>query len=217
MHISSLVLNGFKSFGRKTTIELGEGITAVVGPNGCGKTNIVDALRWVLGEQKQSVLRSTRMEEIIFNGSKNLKPSSVCEATLTIHNDKSKLPVEYTDIEITRRLYRDGESEYLINRTPCRRKDILDLFMDTGMGSDAYSVIELKMIEAILIQCFNYALSGRGWAINFVADRTDGRVPDRYEIDAFAGVDWNKLNQLTVKDLRILAKKRAGEKKDKSK
>ncbi|MFC1481490.1 chromosome segregation protein SMC [Candidatus Neomarinimicrobiota bacterium] len=150
MYISSLVLNGFKSFGRKTTVQLGEGITAVVGPNGCGKTNIVDALRWVLGEQKQSVLRSIRMEEIIFNGSKNLKASSMCEATLTIHNDKSKLPVEYTDIEITRRLYRDGESEYLINRTPCRRKDILDLFMDTGMGSDAYSVIELKMIEAIL-------------------------------------------------------------------
>lgn len=150
MHISSLVLHGFKSFGKKTSMSFGRGITGVVGPNGCGKTNIVDALRWVLGEQKMSVLRSTRMEEIIFNGSKNRKPSSLCEVVLTIHNDKSKLPAEYTDIEISRRLYRDGESEYLINRNPCRRKDLLDLFVDTGMGSDAYSVIELKMIEAIL-------------------------------------------------------------------
>ncbi|MCK4579437.1 MAG: AAA family ATPase, partial [Candidatus Marinimicrobia bacterium] len=152
MYISSINLNGFKSFGKKTVLTFGEGITAVVGPNGCGKTNIVDAIRWVLGEQKQSVLRSTRMEEIIFNGSKSRKPSGMSEVALTIHNDKAKLPVEYTDIEITRRLYRDGESEYLINRNPVRRKDIIDLFIDTGMGSDAYSVIELKMIEDILAE-----------------------------------------------------------------
>jgi len=150
LHISSLVLHGFKSFGKKSTIKFGRGITGVVGPNGCGKTNIVDALRWVLGEQKQSVIRAGRMEEIIFNGSRNHKASSLCEVTVTIHNDKEKLPTEYTDVEITRRLYRDGESEYLINRQPCRLKDITDLFIDTGMGSDAYSVIELKMVEDIL-------------------------------------------------------------------
>ena len=150
MHISSLVLHGFKSFGKKSTIKFGRGITGVVGPNGCGKTNIVDALRWVLGEQKQSVIRAGRMEEIIFNGSRNHKASSLCEVSVTIHNDKEKLPTEYTDVEITRRLYRDGESEYLINRQPCRLKDITDLFIDTGMGSDAYSVIELKMVEDIL-------------------------------------------------------------------
>ncbi|UCD38529.1 MAG: AAA family ATPase, partial [Fidelibacterota bacterium] len=150
MHISSLVLHGFKSFGKRTSLTFGEGITGVVGPNGCGKTNIVDALRWVLGEQKQSVLRSTRMEEVIFHGSRNHKPSSLSEVTLTINNNRSALPLEYTDIEISRRLFRDGESEFLINRNPCRLKDILDLFMDTGMASDAYSVIELKMIEAIL-------------------------------------------------------------------
>ncbi|UCH10917.1 MAG: AAA family ATPase, partial [Fidelibacterota bacterium] len=150
MYISNLVLHGFKSFGQRTTLTFGEGITAVVGPNGCGKTNIVDALRWVLGEQKQSVLRSSRMEEVIFHGSRSHKPSSLSEVTLTIHNNRSTLPLEYTDIEIGRRLYRDGESEFLINRNPCRLKDILDLFMDTGMASDAYSVIELKMIEAIL-------------------------------------------------------------------
>ncbi|MFB0515621.1 MAG: chromosome segregation protein SMC [Candidatus Neomarinimicrobiota bacterium] len=150
MYISSLVLHGFKSFGQRTTLTFGEGITAVVGPNGCGKTNIVDGLRWVLGEQKQSVLRSSRMEEVIFHGSRNHKPSSISEVTLAIHNSKAKLPLEYTDIEVSRRLYRDGESEYLINRNPCRLKDIMELFMDTGMGSDAYSVIELNMIEAIL-------------------------------------------------------------------
>ena len=150
MHISSLAIHGFKSFGKKVTLKFGRGVTAVVGPNGCGKTNIVDALRWVIGEQRQSVMRAGRMEEIIFNGSRHHKPSSVCEVSLTIHNDKAKLPSEYTDVEITRRLYRDGESEYLINREPCRLKDITDLFMDTGMGSDAYSVIELKMVEGIL-------------------------------------------------------------------
>ncbi|MBC8214752.1 MAG: chromosome segregation protein SMC [Candidatus Marinimicrobia bacterium] len=150
MYISKLHLQGFKSFLNKTDLNFGDGITAVVGPNGCGKTNIVDAIRWILGEQKTTVLRSTKMEDVIFNGTKNRKPISFCEATLTIHNDKGRLPVEYTDVEITRRLYRSGESEYLLNKVPCRLKDITELFVDTGMGADAYSVIELKMIETIL-------------------------------------------------------------------
>jgi len=143
-------MHGFKSFAKKDVVHFGEGITAIVGPNGCGKTNIVDAIRWVLGEQKYSILRSGKMEDIIFNGAKNVKPLSVCEVSLTVHNNKGKLPLEYNDIEIGRRLYRSGESEYFMNRTPCRLKDIHDLFIDTGMGSDAYSVIELKMIEQIL-------------------------------------------------------------------
>jgi chromosome segregation protein len=150
MYISELTMHGFKSFAKKDVLHFGEGITAIVGPNGCGKTNIVDAIRWVLGEQKYSVLRSGKMEDVIFNGAKNTKPLSVCEVTLTVHNNKGKLPIEYNDIEIGRRLYRNGESEYFMNRAPCRLKDIQDLFVDTGMGSDAYSVIELKMIEQIL-------------------------------------------------------------------
>ena len=150
MYISELTMHGFKSFAKKDVLHFGEGITAIVGPNGCGKTNIVDAIRWVLGEQKYSVLRSGKMEDVIFNGAKNTKPLSVCEVSLTVHNNKGKLPIEYNDIEIGRRLYRNGESEYFMNRANCRLKDIQDLFVDTGMGSDAYSVIELKMIEQIL-------------------------------------------------------------------
>ena len=150
MYISEINLHGFKSFAKKEKIKFGEGVTVIVGPNGCGKTNIVDAIRWVLGEQKYSVLRSGKMGDVIFNGAEGLKPLSVCEAYLTVHNNRGKLPIEYTDIEIGRRVYRDGESEYFINKTPCRLKDIHDLFVDTGMGSDAYSVIELKMIEQIL-------------------------------------------------------------------
>ncbi len=150
MYISQLIINGFKTFNNKTSLEFGDGITAVVGPNGCGKTNIVDAIRWVLGEQKYSTLRSTNMEGVIFNGAKGIKPLSVCEVYLTVKNDKGKLPIEYTDVEIGRRVYRDGESDYFINRTSCRLKDINNLFVDTGMGADSYSVIELKMIEQIL-------------------------------------------------------------------
>ena len=150
MYISELKIHGFKSFAKKEVLKLSEGVTTVVGPNGCGKTNIVDAIRWVLGEQKSTVLRGGKMEDVIFNGAENIKPLSVCDVTLTVHNNKGKLPIEYSDIEIGRRVYRNGESEYSINKTPCRLKDINDLFVDTGMGSDAYSVIELKMIEQIL-------------------------------------------------------------------
>ena len=152
MYISKLKIQGFKSFLNKTELNFGEGITTVVGPNGCGKTNIVDAIRWILGEQKTSVLRSNKMEDVIFNGTKNFKPVGMCEASLTIHNNVGMLPTEYTDVEITRRLFRSGESEYLLNKTPCRLKDIQELFIDTGMSSNAYSVIELKMIDSILSQ-----------------------------------------------------------------
>jgi len=126
------------------------GLTAIVGPNGCGKTNVVDAIRWSLGEQKPSRLRSDKMEDVIFNGTKNRKPLGMAEVSLTIENTKNILPSEYKEVTITRRVYRSGESEYYLNKTLCRLKDIKDLFMDTGMGSDAYSVIELKMIETIL-------------------------------------------------------------------
>ena len=150
MHISKLEIFGFKSFAKKETVVFDSGITGIVGPNGCGKTNIVDAIRWVLGEQKTKRLRSSKMEDVIFNGASNVKPLGLCEVFLTIENNKGLLPVEYSEVEIGRRLYRSGESEYFINRNNCRLKDISNLFIDTGLTSDAYSVIELNMIEQIL-------------------------------------------------------------------
>jgi chromosome segregation protein len=150
MYLSKIEILGFKSFANKTTLLLNDGITAIVGPNGCGKTNIVDALRWSLGEQRYSTLRSDKMEDVIFNGTKHRKPIGMAEVSLTIQNNKGVLPLEYNEVTITRRVFRSGESDYLLNRTSCRLKDIISLFMDTGMGSNAYSVIELKMIETIL-------------------------------------------------------------------
>ncbi len=150
MYISDLELHGFKSFAYKTHVKFDKGITAIVGPNGCGKSNIVDALRWVLGEQRPSLLRSSAMSNVIFNGTAGKKALGLAEVSLTFVNNRGVLPTEYSDITISRRLYRSGESEYLINKTPCRLKDIMELFMDTGMSSDAYSVIELKMVEEIL-------------------------------------------------------------------
>lgn len=150
MYLSELELQGFKSFAQKTRVKFDSGFTAIVGPNGCGKSNIVDALRWALGEQKASLLRSANMTNVIFNGTANKKALGMAEVSLTIINNRGILPTEFSDVTITRRLYKSGESEYLMNKAPCRLKDIIDLFMDTGMGSGAYSVIELKMVEEIL-------------------------------------------------------------------
>lgn len=150
MYLSKLEILGFKSFAQKTSVNFNEGITSIVGPNGCGKTNIVDAIRWCLGEQKSSALRSDKMENVIFNGTATRKPMGMSEVSLTIQNTKGILPTEYTDITITRRIFRSGESEYLLNKNICRLKDITNLFMDTGIGANAYSVIELKMVETIL-------------------------------------------------------------------
>ena len=150
MYLSKLEILGFKSFAQKTVINFNDGITSIVGPNGCGKTNIVDAIRWCLGEQKSGTLRSDKMENVIFNGTNSKKPMGMAEVSLVIHNTKGILPTEYTDVTITRRIFRSGESEYLLNKNLCRLKDITNLFMDTGIGTNAYSVIELKMVETIL-------------------------------------------------------------------
>lgn len=150
MYLSKVEIFGFKSFANKVEIKFNSGLTAIVGPNGCGKTNVVDAIRWALGEQRTSMLRSDKMENVIFNGTIHRKPLGMAEVSLTIQNNKGILPIEFTEVTITRRLFRSGESEYLINKTPCRLKDIQNLFMDTGMSSNAYSVIELRMIEDIL-------------------------------------------------------------------
>jgi chromosome segregation protein len=150
LYISELDIFGFKSFANRTRLKFSQGLTCIVGPNGCGKTNVVDALRWVMGEQKGSVLRSDRMTDVIFGGSKYKKALNYAEVSLNIHNNRQVLSLAYENVIISRRLYRDGTSEYLLNQTPVRLKDIHDLFLDTGMSSNAYSVIELKMVEDIL-------------------------------------------------------------------
>ncbi|MBZ0200531.1 MAG: AAA family ATPase, partial [Ignavibacteriaceae bacterium] len=150
MHLSKLEILGFKSFAQRTQVSFNQGVTSIVGPNGCGKTNIVDAIRWALGEQKSGALRSDKMENVIFNGTSSRKPMGMAEVSLTIENSKGILPTEYSEVTISRRIFRSGESEYLLNKNICRLKDITNLFMDTGMGTNAYSVIELKMVETIL-------------------------------------------------------------------
>ncbi|MGZ3929492.1 MAG: chromosome segregation protein SMC, partial [Mucilaginibacter sp.] len=150
MQLSKLEIKGFKSFGDKVTINFNEGVTAIVGPNGCGKSNVVDAIRWVLGEQSTRMLRSEKMENIIFNGSKSRKAANLAEVSLTFDNTKNILPTEYSQVTVTRKLYRAGDSEYRLNDVQCRLKDITDLFLDTGIGADSYSIIELKMIDEII-------------------------------------------------------------------
>src|ERR1700743_3268573 len=150
MELTKLEIKGFKSFGDKITINFNEGVTAIVGPNGCGKSNVVDSIRWVLGEQSTRMLRSEKMDNVIFNGSKIRKPANLAEVSLTFDNTKNILPTEYSQVTLTRKLYRSGESEYRLNDVQCRLKDITDLFLDTGIGADSYSIIELRMIEEII-------------------------------------------------------------------
>lgn len=153
MKIKRLDIVGFKSFVDKTSFEFSEGIIGVVGPNGCGKSNIVDAIRWSMGEQSAKQLRGKAMEDVIFGGSESRKPLGMAEVSLAFSNDEGLAPAayrEYSEIVVTRRLYRNGDSEYLINKTPCRLLDITELFMDTGVGAKAYSIIEQGKIGMVL-------------------------------------------------------------------
>ncbi|UXP31287.1 chromosome segregation protein SMC [Reichenbachiella agarivorans] len=150
MQLTKLEIKGFKSFGDRVVINFDEGITGIVGPNGCGKSNVVDSIRWVLGEQKVKSLRSEKMENIIFNGTKNRKATQMAEVSLSFKNTKNLLPTEYSNVTITRRYYRSGESEYQLNGVTCRLKDITSLFLDTGIASNSYAIIELGMVDNIL-------------------------------------------------------------------
>jgi chromosome segregation protein len=150
MILRKLSIFGFKSFAEKTELDFGTGMTAVIGPNGCGKSNVVDAIRWVLGEQKVTLLRSAAMQDVIFSGTQKRQPLNMAEVVLTIENNKWILPVEYSEVAISRRIFRNGESEYRLNKVPCRLRDIHNLFLDTGVGSSAYTTIERGMIDSIL-------------------------------------------------------------------
>ncbi|MDP7561001.1 MAG: AAA family ATPase, partial [Planctomycetota bacterium] len=153
MRLKSLEMHGFKSFTDRTLLNFTPDISAIVGPNGCGKSNVVDALRWVMGEQSVRHLRGQHMEDVIFNGSESVPPTGMAEVSLTFENSDGRGPVEYngfTEIVVTRRLFRSGDSEYSINKTFCRLKDIIDLFLGTGVGSKAYSIVEQGRVDEMV-------------------------------------------------------------------
>ena len=150
MYLKRLEMQGFKSFVDKTVLDFNKGITAVVGPNGSGKSNISDAVKWVLGEQSPKTLRGSRMEDVIFSGTENRKPVGMAEVSLVMDNEDRFLNIDFSEVKITRRLYRSGDSEYLINNAQCRMKDIHLLFADTGIGKDGYSLIGQGRVDEIL-------------------------------------------------------------------
>jgi chromosome segregation protein len=150
LRLKSLEIKGFKSFADKTVVNFDEGITGIIGPNGCGKSNIIDSIRWVIGEQKISALRSENLEALVFNGSRTRSASGLAEVSLTFENTKNLLPTEFSTVTVTRKFYKNGESEYRLNDVSCRMKDIHNLFMDTGVSTDSYAIIELGMVDDII-------------------------------------------------------------------
>ena len=153
MRISKLAIRGFKSFPDKTMIEFPPGLSAVVGPNGCGKSNIVDAIRWVMGEQSARQLRGRKMEDVIFCGASGQQPLGMAEVSLFLDNDNGSAPSsiqQFTEVMLTRRLYRTGESEYLINNAPCRLKDFMNIFFDSGLSNKNYTIIEQGKVSAVV-------------------------------------------------------------------
>ena len=150
MYLQALEINGFKSFAKKTRLVFEPGITAIVGPNGCGKSNVSDAIRWVLGEQRPTALRGGAMTDVIFAGTDEHKPLGMAEVSITFADCEKELGLEYNEVTVTRRVFRTGEGQYFINRTPCRLRDIQRLFMDTGIGTTSYSVMAQGQIDAIL-------------------------------------------------------------------
>src|SRR2546423_14609931 len=150
MKLKQLEIKGFKSFADKTVLNFDEGITGVIGPNGCGKSNIIDSIRWVIGEQKISHLRSENLESLVFNGSKTRSASGLAEVSLTFENTRNLLPTEFNTVTVTRKFYKNGDSEYRLNDVQCRLKDIQNLFMDTGVSTDSYAIIELGMVDDLI-------------------------------------------------------------------
>ena len=150
MYLKSIEVQGFKSFANKIKFEFHNGITGIVGPNGSGKSNVADAVRWVLGEQRVKQLRGGNMQDVIFSGTENRKPLSYASVAITLDNSDHKLPVDYEEVTVARKLYRSGESEYLINGRACRLKDVNELFYDTGIGKEGYSIIGQGQIDKIL-------------------------------------------------------------------
>ena len=194
MYLKRLEMQGFKSFADKTVLEFMPGITTVIGPNGSGKSNISDAIRWVLGEQSMKSLRGAKSEDVIFAGTQNRKSLGFAEASLIFDNSDSRLPVEYNEVVVTRKLYRSGESGYYINKTPCRLKDVLELFMDTGIGKDGYSIIGQGKIDEIL--------SNKSEDRRHIFEEAAGVVKYRVrKAESEKKLEHTKLNLLRINDI----------------
>lgn len=194
MYLKKLELQGFKSFADKTVLEFKKGITSVIGPNGSGKSNISDAIRWVLGEQSMKSLRGSKSEDIIFAGTQSRKSLGFAEASITFDNSDGKLPIEYNEVTVTRKIYRTGESGYFINKTPCRLKDILELFMDTGIGKDGYSIIGQGKIDEIL--------SNKSEDRRHIFEEAAGIVKYRVrKVESEKKLENTKLNLLRINDI----------------
>ena len=194
MHLKRLELQGFKSFADKTILEFRQGVTGVIGPNGSGKSNISDAIRWVLGEQSMKQLRGGKSEDVIFAGTENRKSLGFAEASIVIDNSDGKLPIEYNEVTVTRKIYRSGETGYFINKVPCRLKDILELFMDTGIGKDGYSIIGQGKIDEIL--------SNKSEDRRHIFEEAAGIVKYRTrKQDAEKKLEQTKLNLLRINDI----------------
>lgn len=196
-------MQGFKSFVDNTTLDFESGISAIVGPNGCGKSNIVDAIRWVLGEMSAKALRGARMEDVIFNGTDQRKAVGMAEVSLTIDNHDRQLPTEHDEVMITRRTFRSGESEYLMNKTPCRLRDIHDLFMDTGIGTNSYSILEQGKIDLIV--------SSRPADRRFVFEEAAGisKYKARKE-ESLRKLESTEQNLLRVNDIAVEVRRQIG-------
>ena len=194
MYLKSLEMNGFKSFADKTKLDFMPGITTVIGPNGSGKSNISDCIRWVLGEQSLKSLRGAKSEDIIFSGTQNRKSMGYAEASIIIDNQDGKLPIEYNEVVVTRKIYRSGESGYFINKTPCRLKDVLELFMDTGIGKDGYSIIGQGKIDEIL--------SNKSEDRRHIFEEAAGIVKYRVrKVESEKKLEQTKLNLLRINDI----------------
>ena len=194
MYLKRLELQGFKSFADKTVLEFRPGITSVIGPNGSGKSNISDSIRWVLGEQSMKSLRGAKSEDIIFAGTQNRKSLGFAEASIIIDNSDGKLPIEFSEVTVTRKIYRSGESGYFINKVPCRLKDILELFMDTGIGKDGYSIIGQGKIDEIL--------SNKSEDRRHIFEEASGIVKYRVrKAESEKKLEHTKLNLLRINDI----------------
>ena len=203
MYLKSIEIQGFKSFANKINFEFHNGITGIVGPNGSGKSNVADAVRWVLGEQRIKQLRGGKMEDVIFAGTQNRKPLGFAYVAITLDNSDKQLAIDFDEVTVARRLYRSGESEYLINGAVCRLKDVHELFYDTGIGKEGYSIIGQGQIDKIL--------SGKPEEKRELFDEAAGIVKfKRRKIEAIKKLENQKANLTRVADILSELEKQVG-------